>query len=81
MQAECECQGYCGFFERYHGRFGPVEPILRETLCGHGGEECARHVVFAIAGKYAVPADLFPNDLSGAMRLVERHRSGPASAA
>ncbi|TLM80391.1 MAG: hypothetical protein FDZ70_00895 [Actinobacteria bacterium] len=72
---ECECKEFCFFFERHAGKFGPVEPILKANLCGRGGEECARHVVFALAGPRAVPSELYPNDIAGAMRVVERHRA------
>ncbi|TLM78828.1 MAG: iron-containing alcohol dehydrogenase [Actinobacteria bacterium] len=72
--SDCECIGMCRFFEDNAGRFGPVEPILKLNLCHNEGTECARHVVFAIAGKGAVPADLYPNDLQGAARILDRVR-------
>lgn len=71
IMAECECLPGCGF---YHDKM-PIESgignLYKKNYCLGDNSECARHMVFKKLGREAVPANLYPNQLDKAKKIIE----------
>ena len=73
MGENCSMIEGCLFFND-ENRNDVVSEIVKTRFCHSGGFECARREVAKHAGREAVPRELFPNDMSGALRLLgNRH--------
>jgi hypothetical protein len=68
--SECECLPGCAFFHDKMENMPGMSGILKSRYCIGDNSECARHVVFEKLGKAEVPADLYPNQLDAALKLL-----------
>ncbi len=66
--ANCEKLSACAFFNDRLSNMPSVSGLLKQTYCLGDKTKCARYKV-SNAG-VSVPEDLFPNDLSRALRLL-----------
>ena len=69
--ANCECIPGCPF---YNGRMATDMPHIVESMkrryCEGSNEACARHMIVRTLGKPHVPADLVPNQVAIAERVL-----------
>ncbi|MBN2715593.1 MAG: hypothetical protein JXX14_07035 [Deltaproteobacteria bacterium] len=68
--AQCECLEKCIFFHDKMGNMPSMAEIMKKKYCLGDSNNCARHIVFKAKGKGSVPADLFPNQLDRAEKLI-----------
>jgi hypothetical protein len=59
--AECECLKGCPFFNDKMQNKPALAQLMKKQFCLGNNENCARHMVKAVAGPASVPADLYPN--------------------
>ncbi|MBN1617463.1 MAG: hypothetical protein JW875_09160 [Spirochaetales bacterium] len=62
--AECECLPKCPFFNDRMADKPATAGLLKKQYCLGDNTECARHQVKVAAGAEAVPADLYPAQVS-----------------
>lgn len=67
----CECLGGCPFFNDKMANMGAVADMMKKRYCQTDNSKCARFMVFKALGKPAVPADLFPNQVDVAEKLIK----------
>ena len=68
--ANCECLAGCLFFNDKMANMPVTAQITKERYCLQDNSHCARYMVFKTLGRERVPADLFPNEVYLAERLV-----------
>lgn len=68
--SECECLPRCPFFHDKMDAMPAMAEIYKKKYCLGSNAQCARHRVFAVHGSVAVPANLYPNDLEMAERVL-----------
>ncbi len=68
--AVCEMLEKCPFFnETMHGMPDHAE-LFKQLYCHGGNDICARYMILRKLGRDAVPADLFPNEVSRANMII-----------
>lgn len=70
--ANCECLGGCPFFNDKMASMSSVADMMKKRYCQGDNSKCARFMVFKALGKPAVPADLFPNQVDIAEKLINK---------
>ena len=72
--ADCECLAKCPFFhDKMEGMPG-MTGVYKRRYCEGSSRNCARHIVFREFGATMVPADLFPNEVERADRVLDEMR-------
>ena len=67
---DCECLQGCPFFNDKMADKPALAEIYKKQYCLGDSTNCARHHVFLALGKPKVPADLYPNQMKRAERIV-----------
>lgn len=68
--SECECLGTCPFFNDQMAEMPSMSNIIKERYCRGSNAHCARHMVFRVLGKDAVPKDLYPSQVERADEVL-----------
>lgn len=68
--AKCELLNGCPFFNDRMGGMPATAAIYKKNYCEGDKSACARYMVFKALGKEHVPADLFPNQVDDARRII-----------
>ena len=69
--ADCECLSGCPFFNSQMAQsMTTVAQSMKKRLCLGDNKDCARYRVFKRLGKPKVPADLIPNQLERATKII-----------
>jgi hypothetical protein len=72
--ADCEVLDRCPFVnETMQGMPGHAE-LFRQLYCHGGNDICARYMILRKLGQDAVPANLFPNEVSRANTIIADSR-------
>ena len=66
----CEMIERCIFFNDKMHDYPFAAEQMKKTLCLGDNGTCARYMVLDALGKDHVPADLFPNDVARAERVI-----------
>lgn len=67
---ECECLPRCPFFHDKMDDMPVMADMYKHKYCLGDAATCARHMVFEVLGREAVPTDLFPNDVDYANKVL-----------
>ena len=67
---ECECLPKCIFFNDKMQDKPLTAEMMKNRLCKSDFEQCARFRVFKALGRENVPADLYPNQIERADKLL-----------
>lgn len=70
--ADCECLAGCIFFNDQMADMPSMSNIIKQRYCRESPSQCARHMVFAVLGRDAVPSDLYPSQVERAEDLLAR---------
>jgi len=70
--SDCECLPKCPFFFDKMENMPAMADIYKTKYCQGDNSACARHEVFKVLGSPGVPADLFPNDMAYADKILGR---------
>jgi len=68
--ATCECTIGCPFFNDQMTGMSGIADKLKLKYCMGSKNDCARYMVFQVAGSANVTSDLFPNDKRAALRII-----------
>jgi hypothetical protein len=68
--ADCEVLLKCVFFNDKMAEMPAIAASMKRRLCQGDNAQCARWIVRAKLGPTGVPADLFPNQLERANRII-----------
>ena len=68
--ANCECLAGCLFFNDKMADMLVTANIYKKDFCQGDNSRCARYMVFKALGKSKVPANLFPNNLTQAKKVI-----------
>jgi len=68
--ADCECLKGCPFFNDKMKDTEGLGALYKEQYCLGDNTVCARYMVFKKLGKPGVPADLYPNMVAQATKLI-----------
>lgn len=68
--ADCECLPTCIFFNDQMAEMPSMSNIIKERYCKGSNVHCARHMVFRVLGKTAVPKDLYPSQVERAQEVL-----------
>ena len=68
--SDCECLPKCVFFHDQMADMPATAESMKRRFCRGDSSGCARHMVFAGAGKEKVPADLYPNNVNRAQLIL-----------
>ncbi|RPH37926.1 MAG: hypothetical protein EHM86_01500 [Desulfobulbaceae bacterium] len=68
--ANCECLAGCPFYNDKMKQTDGMGAIFKKNYCQGDNSKCARFMVFKKLGKPAVPADLFPNMVDRANKIL-----------
>ena len=68
--ADCELVKGCLFFNDQMAKMPAVADMMKDAYCRGDNSKCARYMVFQKLGRPAVPADLPPNDVGRAVKLI-----------
>ncbi len=71
----CEYFGDCEFFKHRLTAFPAVVKLYQTSYCQSEFNACARYKVARKLGQYGVPDCLFPNDMTGAERILNDRSS------
>jgi hypothetical protein len=66
----CDLLSGCAFFNDKMQGMPSTAEMIKERLCRGDHSTCARHMVCEKLGRPRVPADLFPNDVPRAHRIL-----------
>ncbi len=70
--ADCELIATCLFFNDQMAEMPSMSNIIKERYCTGSNTMCARHMVFRVLGREAVPRDLYPSQIERADELTGR---------
>ena len=66
----CECLEKCPFFnDKMHDTPATAE-MMKSRYCRGAYEKCARYMVFKALGREKVPANLYPNMVDKAKKII-----------
>jgi len=68
--ARCELLEGCIFFNDRMQDYPFAADQMKQHYCLDGSAGCARYLARGALGKERVPADLFPNDVTRAERII-----------
>ncbi len=68
--ANCECLLGCPFFNDKMSDSAGIGAIYKKKYCQGDSAQCARYMVFKVRGKVGVPADLYPNMVDRAKKIL-----------
>lgn len=68
--AECECLSKCLFFNDKMADMPAMAESMKRRYCMGDSTQCARHMVLVAKGRENVPADLFPNNIERANKIL-----------
>jgi hypothetical protein len=68
--ADCECLPTCLFFNDQMADMPSMTDIIKERYCRGSNVHCARHMVFRVYGRAAVPEDLYPSQVERAEEIM-----------
>lgn len=68
---DCECIVGCPFFNDKMKDQQGIAAMYKTMFCQDDYLKCARYMVFKKLGKSNVPADLYPNMIDRAKKLIE----------
>ena len=67
---QCVCLEQCPFFNDRMKNMPTTASVLKQRLCMSGWQACARHMVFEVLGREAVPSDLYPDEVDRARAIL-----------
>lgn len=70
---ECECLAGCAFFNEKLEEMPAMTSMIKRQYCrgDHADNTyCARHMIFVVRGREAVPLDLYPADIPRAKEIL-----------
>ncbi len=67
---DCECLPGCPFFHDKMENKPALANLMKKQYCQGDATDCARHRIFEVKGKDAVPSDLFPNQTERANQIL-----------
>lgn len=70
---DCECLAGCPFFNDKMASKPSLANLMKKQYCHDDFNSCARHQVFLVLGKEAVPKDLYPNQTDKAREILSKH--------
>jgi hypothetical protein len=68
--AECICLPTCAFFNDKMGNMPATAAMMKTRYCLGDSSQCARHMVFSVLGREAVPATLYPAQVDRAREIL-----------
>lgn len=68
--ADCELIATCVFFNDQMADMPSMSNIIKDRYCKGSNAMCARHMVFRVLGREAVPVDLYPSQVERADSLL-----------
>jgi len=68
--ANCEIIDTCLFFNDQMADMPSMSSIIKERYCRGSNTSCARHMVFRVLGRDAVPSDLYPSQVERADEIL-----------
>ncbi|MRS13078.1 MAG: hypothetical protein EG823_08415 [Actinobacteria bacterium] len=68
--ADCELLETCIFFNDQMAEMPSMSNIIKERYCRGSNTLCARHMVFRMINREAVPPDLYPSQIERADEIV-----------
>jgi hypothetical protein len=69
--ADCALLPGCIFFNDKMANMPGMAELYKSGFCRGDNSTCARYKVFGALGREKVPADLYPNDLDRANRILQ----------
>ncbi|NLH48670.1 MAG: hypothetical protein GX444_08700 [Myxococcales bacterium] len=72
--ANCDCFEFCPFLQDQMIRKPAMAEVYKQRYCCGNNKECARHMVLLAKGRNFIPADLFPNQVDRAKRIIAGRR-------
>lgn len=69
--AQCECLPKCPFFNDKMKNMSSTADLMKQRYCLSNNSTCARFMIFKAVGREKVPANLFPNQIDKAKRIIE----------
>jgi hypothetical protein len=76
---DCECLALCPFFAGRMKNMPTTAELLKQQFCRGDWHSCARCTIVKALGRDAVPADLFPDDMERARRVLRAAGIEPPS--
>jgi hypothetical protein len=73
--SDCELTERCTFLAESMARTPTIASFYRSQLCKGDFTSCARYVVYKAKGRKAVPADLLPDQMDRAKRILSERQS------
>lgn len=70
QMADCELIATCVFFNDQMADMPSMSNIIKDRYCKGSNTMCARHMVFRVLGREAVPSDLYPSQVERADSLL-----------
>jgi hypothetical protein len=67
---DCEVLPTCPFFNETLPKMPAMTSYLKSTYCRLDFQKCARYMVRQAMGKEKVPANLFPDEIDRAKRII-----------
>lgn len=68
--ADCEISPTCVFFNDQMADMPSMANIIKDRYCRGSNTMCARHMVFRVLGREAVPTDLYPSQVERADQIT-----------
>jgi hypothetical protein len=68
--SECVCLSGCLFFNDKMGDMPVTAGMMKTRYCLGDNSQCARFMVFAVLGREAVPATLYPQQVEKARTIL-----------
>jgi hypothetical protein len=68
--ADCELSDTCLFFNDQMADMPSMSSIIKDRYCKGSNTLCARHMVFRVQGREAVPKDLYPSQIERADEIL-----------
>lgn len=68
--ADCELSPTCVFFNDQMADMPSMANIIKDRYCRGSNTMCARHMVFRVLGREAVPTDLYPSQVERADQIT-----------
>jgi len=68
--ADCELLETCIFFNDQMAEMPSMSNIIKDRYCRGSNTQCARHIVFRVLGREAVPKDLYPSQVERADEIA-----------
>lgn len=68
--ADCTCLPRCPFFNDKMVKMPGTANVIKRSYCQGDNTNCARFMIFKKLGSAAVPADLYPHQVSRAETII-----------